>query len=596
MSSALALLNLLAEGGHTGFWSYSDNTKTFFADAAACQLLGCSASPVSSLTDLLAAVDASARVELQHEVQQAITRRSSFYREFRLAGRRNRLSMRGRWSARADSAEGAFICVVERVLSLGAPERTHLRFSLMMASNVVGIFIAGPDGEIFEANDYFLNMLGLERQALEAGQLNWQTLTAPHTMDLTLRSVQQMTLRGGSLPYEKEYLHADGRRIPALVALSQLSAEPVRGIVIVLDISDLKSTQSELLIRNAQLLERSQAAERAEAAKTLFLSSVSHELRTPLHTMLGHVSLMRKNASGEELQQLCVVERSSMHLLRLIEDLLEYSHSTIAPEQLEPELVVLEGYLHSLRLIGDAATANTDNQFFIQLGAALPTAMVVDEGRLTQVLRILMDNACKYTRAGVVIFSLSLEGPQAQRSKLRFSVEDNGRGMDSADVDHVFEPLKRGSNTADIHGLGLGLAIAAQWITRMGSRIAVQSTRGIGSNFSFVLDLELSFEAVTHSRPLQHLPAFSPNIPRAAMALQPLPEQDLHNLGELIRMGRLGRLQDWAKALEKRCPQNQEAATLVGELAGNADLDALEALHGRWVALGCDSEARQRED
>ena len=317
--------------------------------------------------------------------------------------------------------------------------------------------------------------------------------------------------------------------------------------------------------------------------------------------MLGHVSLMRKKASGEELQQLCVVERSSMHLLRLIEDLLEYNHSTIAPEQLEPELVVLEGFLHSLRLIGDAATANTSNQFFIQLGAALPTAMVVDEGRLTQVLHILMDNACKYTRAGVVIFSLSLEGQRRQMDgsdwcSLRFSVEDNGRGMDAADVDHLFEPLKRGSNTADIHGLGLGLAIAAQWIARMGSRIAVQSTRGIGSNFSFVLDLELSFEAVAHSWPLQHLPALSQQSPRAALALQPLPEQDLHVLGELIRMGRLGRLRDWAKALEKRCPQNQEAATWVGELAGNADLDALEALHGRWVALGCDSEPTQRED
>jgi len=837
MASAHSLLTLLAEGGNTGFWTYSGHTKTFFADAATCKLLGCGLAPVSNLQNLLAGVDSNERAELRSEIQQALVRRSGFYREFRLQGSRdgNRLSMRGRWSASSDAAEGEFICLVERVLSayaqesalwkerirsvlaqspvtlfeqdaqlryewalapriglqpeafvgqrasdllepesarllegakqavldsgqalrqlfhirpkgraggsfdvymaprhgpdgqvngvisvsidvtelertrqalvdsearyrllseasfdgvglakdgivvdaneqiariLGVPREEligkpvirnmlptdtaralqaferggdshneyeylrpdgsrvvvevrskdlehggemlrisalrdmtqkqqqeqslhnlQMRFAHMMQSNVVGIFIAGPDGEIFEANDYFLNLLGLSRQALEAGQLNWKTLTAPETMDVTVHSVQQMKQHGGSLPYEKEYLHADGHRVPALVALSQLSAEPVRGIVIVVDISDLKATQGELLIRNAQLLERSQTAERAEAAKALFLSSVSHELRTPLHTMLGHVRLMRKKASGEELQQLQVVEHSSTHLLRLIEDLLEYNHSSTSPERLEPELVVLDGFLESLGLIGEATTAHSDNQFFIQLGDDLPAALVVDEGRLTQVLRILMDNACKYTRTGVVIFSLSQEGERrhvdgTERCSLRFSVEDNGRGIDAADVEQIFEPLKRGSNAADTHGQGLGLAIAAQWIARMGSRIAVQTLRGIGSEFSFVLDLEVSFDALPLKRELSHSAPLAPPSSRDALSLQPLAEGDLLTLGELIHMGRLGRLRDWAVALESRCPQHREAVLLVRELAGNADLDALEALHGRWAAMG----------
>jgi len=216
---------------------------------------------------------------------------------------------------------------------------------------------------------------------------------------------------------------------------------------------------------------------------------------------------------------------------------------------------------------------------------------VVDEGRLTQVLRILIDNACKYTRNGVVIFSLSQEGERrhvdgTERCSLRFSVEDNGRGMDAADVGQIFEPLKRGSNAADTHGQGLGLAIAAQWIARMGSRIGVHTLRGIGSEFSFVLDLEVSFEAVPLARGLLHSPPLAPQCPIATLTLQPLPEVDLRALGELIRMGRLGRVRDWAIALESRCPQHREAVLLVGELAGNADLDALEALHGRWAAMG----------
>jgi PAS domain S-box-containing protein len=464
----------------------------------------------------------------------------------------------------------------------------QLRFALMMDSNVVGIFIAGLDGRIFEANDYFLNMLGLDRQALEAGELNWQSLTAPDTLEITVKSVHDMAQNGGNLPYEKTYLHADGHRVPALVALSRLSSEPTRGIVIVLDISDLKSTQSALL-------ERTRAAERAEAAKTLFLSSVSHELRTPLHTMLGHVRLMRKKASGEDLQQLSVVERSSTHLLRLIEDLLEYNHSTIAPERLEPEVVVVRGFLANLQLIGNAATVDSDNQFFLQLSDGLPATLVVDEVRLTQVLRILIDNACKYTRAGVLIFSLSMEGELrlvdgTQRCGLRFSVEDNGRGIDAADVRHIFEPLRRGSNATDLHGLGLGLAIAAQWIERMGSTIGVETSRGFGSHFSFLLDLEVGFEAVPSKRELLFGIHSLLQTPQAKLSFLPLPEEDIHALGELIRMGRLGRLRDWAHALEMRHPQHRDAAVVVGELAANADLDALEKLHGRWAALSYQEE------
>ena len=69
--------------------------------------------------------------------------------------------------------------------------------------------------------------------------------------------------------------------------------------------------------------------------------------------------------------------------------------------------------------------------------------------------------------------------------------------------------------------------------------------------------------------------------------LQPLPQQDLNTLGELIRMGRLGRLRDWVRGLEMRYPHHHAAVVLVDELAGNADIAALEDLHQRWAALGC---------
>jgi anti-sigma regulatory factor (Ser/Thr protein kinase) len=242
-------------------------------------------------------------------------------------------------------------------------------------------------------------------------------------------------------------------------------------------------------------------------------------------------------------------------------------------------------------LIGSAATANSDNQFFMQISEELPVFIVVDEVRLTQVLRILIDNACKYTRAGAVIFSISCEGGTpavngTQRCNVRFSVEDNGRGIDAGDVEHIFEPLHRGSNTADLHGLGLGLAIAARWVDLMGSTIAVKTSRGFGSHFSFVLDLAVDFEVAPLSWKNMRSDLLSPQSTQAELPIHPLLQVDLQTLSDMINMGRLGRLRDWAQSVGLRYPQHQQAMELVGELASNADLEALDKLHGRWVALG----------
>jgi PAS domain S-box-containing protein len=452
------------------------------------------------------------------------------------------------------------------------------------------MFVGGPGGEVFEANDYFLNMLGRTRQALEAGQLNWKDHTTPDTLDTSVNNVMQMQATGGSLPYEKEYLHADGSQVSALVALSLLSKNPTRGVAIVVDISDRKAAQNALVQANSQLQERTLQAERAEAAKTLFLSSVSHELRTPLHTVLGYVRLLHKQTSGDVQQQLGVVEHSSSQLLKLIDDLLEFNHTTIAPERLEPEDVELQGFLANLESIGSVAAADSGNRFVCHLGSGLPSAIVVDERRLVQVLRILIDNACKYTRAGTVTLSLSAEQllrkvDGALRCRLRFAVSDTGRGITKSDIRRIFEPLNRGSDVSDRPGLGLGLAIAEHWIARMGGCIAVESAPGLGSEFSFVLELDSRFEAGPAPREKWPDTRSATQVHDTPAQLQVLPADLLESLGKLIHMGRLGRLHEWAKDLQEQYPAHRNAAQQVAYLASHAEVDALIALYRRWAAL-----------
>jgi PAS domain S-box-containing protein len=464
------------------------------------------------------------------------------------------------------------------------------RFSHMVDSNMVGVYVAQSSGQILEANDYFLNLLGRQRLELEQGLLHVPDITAPGDLGLSFRMRDEVLRTGACKPYEKSYLNVQGQPVDVLVAVSLLPETSSRILAIVVDISELKAAQSKLLELNEQLVERTQRAEHAEAAKTSFLSSVSHELRTPLHTVLGYVRLLRKKASGDDLQQLSVVEHSSNQLLRLIDDLLEFNQSAKAPQRLLPELVVLDGFLSNLKSIGAAAAAASGNEFVTELRGFLPTAIMVDEMRLVQVLRILIDNACKYTQSGVVVFSLSPEQPDclpdpARPLCLHFSVEDTGRGIDARDLEHIFEPLCRGSNTADRPGLGLGLAIAEQWITRMHSRIAVQSLKGIGSKFSFALELEAVFEAPSTQHAAHHSTDFSALQAHTDVHLQALPARELETLGELIHMGRLGRLLDWTQAVADRYPEHRAGAQEVAELANHAKLDALLRLYRRWAAL-----------
>lgn len=235
-----------------------------------------------------------------------------------------------------------------------------------------------------------------------------------------------------------------------------------------------------------------------------------------------------------------------------------------------------------------AMAEQSGNQFHLQLAKVLPVGIVQDEGRLVQILRILVDNACKYTRHGHI--TLTVDSPsqldEDGTCRLFFAVQDSGRGIDQADREHIFEPLRRGSNAEDRPGLGLGLAIAEQWIQRMGGRIEVQSQLGVGSCFSFELVQQAVFEVVSRWGELRRLQPMPRQLsqPPGQAELPPLPADELAMLGELISMGRLGRLGSWARELGAKHPALRALAEQLASHAANAEVDALERMYRRWLS------------
>jgi PAS domain S-box-containing protein len=490
--------------------------------------------------------------------------------------------------ALAHGGGGTYIITLRDITEKIQKDRTlkNLQASMahLMDSGMVGMMAVDVKGSILDANDYILHLLQRSRAELEAGALNWIEMTPPEYLASAerLRMHEQVLTTGCSPAFERPMLRPDGTVVYLLIAVVLQPDSIERALVIALDMTESKSSQAQLLELNAQLEKRTVQAERAEAVKALFLSSISHELRTPMHTILGYVRLLRKKAQAEEDEQLAIVERRGTHLLRLIDDLLEFNHTAVAPDNLRMEFMDMDGFVRSLESMFCAMAEQTGNQFHLQLPKVLPLGIVQDEGRLVQVLRILMDNACKYTTEGHITLSLdSQQWADAEgRCRLSFAVQDSGRGIVDADAMYIFEPMRRGQNADDRPGLGLGLAIAAQWIQRMGSRIEVQSQVGVGSCFRFELLLEATFEVVPRWRePQTLLPALREV--REIAEGPTLPEDELVMFGQLINMGRMGRLGTWARELAANHPELQAVADQVASLAAMAEVDALERLYQR---------------
>ncbi len=243
--------------------------------------------------------------------------------------------------------------------------------------------------------------------------------------------------------------------------------------------------------RTRELRDAIDRAEQASQAKSSFLSVVSHELRTPLHTILGYAHLLRRHGPPDAADKLAIIEHSGEHLLRLIDQVLEFTRGGQRAQELEPEPCPLAELADDLESTGRILARTRGNRFALIRGEHLPAEVEADRQRLTQVLQNLIGNACKYTENGEIRLLIErvseAASPEARQCTLRFIVEDSGCGIPSADLARIFDPFTRLAGRQRQPGLGLGLAISRQWVRAMGGEITVASVPGQGSRFEFTL-------------------------------------------------------------------------------------------------------------
>ncbi|AFU98630.1 response regulator [Simiduia agarivorans] len=252
-----------------------------------------------------------------------------------------------------------------------------------------------------------------------------------------------------------------------------------------------------LILRDISLrLEQQQAlkaaiknAEEASLAKSQFLANISHEIRTPLNAIIGMSQL---TLNTEQLRYLKTIEYSSHTLLGVINDVLDFSKIEAGKLQIESIPFNLEASLEAISQMTALRAQEKGVDFLLDIDIGVPSQLVGDPLRLSQILTNLCSNATKFTEQGHITLGTKLLSETEQTVTLEFFVEDTGIGLSAEQQAQLFKAFAQAdpSVTRRYGGTGLGLSICRELVRLMGSEIRVTSEVGLGSRFSFSLTLQ----------------------------------------------------------------------------------------------------------
>lgn len=245
-----------------------------------------------------------------------------------------------------------------------------------------------------------------------------------------------------------------------------------------------------------QLIEAKEIAEQASREKADFLSVMSHEIRTPINAVIGITHLlMDNNPRKDQFKNLETLKFSSQNLLSLVNDILDFSKIEAGKIEFEKTEFDLNYTLKNLACTFDFRT--TDNVDFIkQIDKSIPSSLIGDPNRLTQILTNLLSNAFKFTSKGNITLTVHAQSNSDEKTSIYFEVKDSGIGISEDKLEHIFQSFaqEKSDTTRKYGGTGLGLAITKKLIELQGGEIKVESKLGEGTKFFFTLEYEAGNE------------------------------------------------------------------------------------------------------
>jgi two-component system, cell cycle sensor histidine kinase and response regulator CckA len=362
-----------------------------------------------------------------------------------------------------------------------ALRRSEGRFARLAESGIVGIAFADLEGNVHDANDAYLRMLGLSRADLRTDRARWDVVTPPEWRALDAAAFRQLRETGVAPPWEKELLGKGGARVPVLVAAATLDATSC--IALVADLSAQKEAEAALKRTEEQL----QQAQKMEAIGRL-AGGVAHDFNNLMTVIMGYTMIAKESLSDAEglRTALAEVQRAAERATGLTRQLLAFSRRQV----LQPRLVDVNEALAGMekmlrRLIGE------DVELTI-VPRSRERTILVDPGQLEQVVMNLAVNARDAMPRGgkltIETADVTLDERYAAEHvgsspgrHVMLAMSDTGCGMDAATKARAFEPFFTTKPVGK--GTGLGLSTIQGIVEQSGGSIWLYSEPGLGTTF-----------------------------------------------------------------------------------------------------------------
>jgi PAS domain S-box-containing protein len=390
--------------------------------------------------------------------------------------------------------------------TLDTLRESEARFRHLAESGIIGIIVVDTLGNILEANDAFLRMVGYSREDLTSGAVRWAEMTPPEWAELDKIAIRDLITTGVAQAWEKEYYRKDGSRIPVLVGVAMLEAP--RALAFVLDLSQQKRTeefgaqavalaeresthreQAEAALRKTE--EHLRQAQKMEAIGRL-AGGIAHDFNNLLSVVLSYSELLLRDLGPADPMRADIeqISRAGQRASELTHQLLAFSRrQVLQPKVLDPNEVIAGMTAMLRRVVGEDIEV-----------VFLPTPNIgqvfVDPGQMEQVLLNLVVNARDAMPRGgtLTIEATSIEIDSAGAAEqldiapgryVMLAVTDTGMGMDRATQARIFEPFF--TTKPKGKGTGLGLSTAFGIVKQSGGQIHVESEPGKGTGFRIYL-------------------------------------------------------------------------------------------------------------